>query len=117
MTAAQVDPPVQVDPAEIEALDDLAQWATLDGWRHIIIRRGLARDGQWFTITSCGAWPDALLWRPGRVVAIWATARTLDPVRQATAASLTAAGVEVLTWCPADGLDAVLAALDGQVAR
>lgn len=56
---------------ELQAM--VVQLAHIMGWRHLHVRRSIAKGRAWRTTTNIAGWPDLLLWhprQPGRHVAV-----------------------------------------------
>ena len=66
------------------------------------VRRSIARQGQWATSTSIAGWPDLILWKPGRFLAVELKSESGRLTRQQATVldSLAAASVDVRVWKP-----------------
>jgi hypothetical protein len=76
-----------------------------------------ARAHRYTTATSIIGWPDLLLWRPGRVIAVELKSATGELTSEQTEVleSLAAAGIETHVWRP-DDLDVIASTLSRRAA-
>lgn len=49
---------------ESEWQAQVVELATINGWRHLHVRRTIGRGRRWTTSTNVIGWPDLLLWHP-----------------------------------------------------
>lgn len=89
---------------EAEFQAQVVELATITGWRHLHVRRTIGRGRKWTTSTNLAGWPDLLLWRPGRIIAVELktdVGKVTDD-QEDVLRSLSDAGVEAFVWRPAD---------------
>lgn len=89
---------------EAEFQAQVVELATITGWRHLHVRRTIGRGRKWTTSTNLAGWPDLLLWRPGRIIAVELktdVGKVTDD-QEDVLRSLAEAGVESFVWRPSD---------------
>jgi hypothetical protein len=84
----------------------VTEFATIQGWQFLTIRRSIGRGDQWITSTNITGWPDLLLWHPAHGGCIAAELKIPPdrptPAQREVLASLNAAHVRAYVWTPAD---------------
>jgi hypothetical protein len=96
-----------VTMSEAEFQRQVVQFATLQGWRVLHVRRSQeGSDQQWRTTTSITGWPDLFLFHPGRGGYYAAELKRNDgavrPEQKQVIAELLAAGIPAAVWRPRD---------------